>query len=112
MPRTDEVGATPLLEFDFLEFAITHQTVEARLQQFVGGFCLGLFECICQGFFHVLHGRLVVTVRAAQRLAHDLVHHPSAFSRVAVIASVSAASSALLALFHRMEAQPSGEITA
>ena len=36
---------------------------------------------------------------------------PRVFSRLAVMPSVSAASGALSALFHRIEAQPYGEIT-
>jgi len=36
---------------------------------------------------------------------------PSAFKRVDVMARLSAASPAFSALFHRIAAQPSGEIT-
>ena len=61
---------------------------------------------------------LSVLVRLAPDMAFSLravhVDHgisPKAFSRPEVMPSVSAASGALSALFHRIDAQPSGEIT-
>jgi hypothetical protein len=70
-----------------------------------------LLECFLQAFPDTLRNRAMVTVRPSDRFVDDLVDQPSDFSRCAVMPIVSAASPARSALFHRIEAQPSGEIT-
>src|SRR6266571_3956255 len=98
------------LELEFLEFPIAHQALETLLDEFLGT----LVGETAQG----------VGERLLQALGHGGAHRdpprgsltilsikPRVFRRLAVMPSVSAASGALSALFHRIEAQPSGEIT-
>jgi len=50
-------------------------------------------------------------VRTAERFPEDLVDETELVETLAVMPIASAATSFLSALFHRIEAQPSGEIT-
>src|SRR3990172_6835711 len=72
-------AATPsarLLDIEFLELAIAHQTLEAFLDKHGWPLVEERPHRILQGFFEVLRRPGVVAVRPAERLVDDFVHQP------------------------------------
>src|SRR5512134_1702453 len=63
-----------LLLLDFLELAIADQLLESGLEQLVERRFLELPPGVLQRLLDALHGRVLVAVRAAQRLADDAVN--------------------------------------
>jgi hypothetical protein len=60
----------------FLELAISHQALEAALDELFRLLLLELLERLGERFLERLGGRLRVAVRAAERLGNDLVDEP------------------------------------
>ena len=88
------------------------EPLRALLEQLFDGLGGEVRERTAERRLEVGRHDLRVAVRAAEGLGQHLVDEPrSRSSRSAVMPIASAASSFLSALFHRIEAQPSGEIT-
>jgi hypothetical protein len=96
----------------FLVLAITEHAFETLLDEFGGESSATLAQGILQRLLQGLRHGPMIAMGAAQGFADDPVHQAERLQpAVAVMPIVSAASGAFSALFQRIEAQPSGEIT-